>query len=337
DGAGAVYVVGRTSSNNFPVRNPSQRTRRGGIDTFAAKIDPFASVLLWSTFLGGVDDDLGTGVALDARGNVHLGGETFSGASFPQVDPVQNGFGGEDRDGFLTRFETTAPDAIGVFRENDGKLFLRNTSTTGPPELTVTLGLAGDLPVAGDWIGSGDRPGIFRAGTFILKRFNNDILCCNLTFAFGQAGDLPIAGDWNGDGIDTVGVFRPSASEFLLTDDNGLTVDHQFFFGTDGDLPVAGDWNGDGLDTIGVFRPSTGQFFLTNTEGETIDHIVAFGQAGDSPVAGDWNGDGIDTIGVHRVNQFLLRNSNTTGPEDVSAFFGAAGDQPVIGDWDGRP
>lgn len=336
DGSGAVYVVGRTSSTNFPVRNPSQRNLRGATDTFVAKIDPFASTLLWSTFLGGLDDDLGTGVALDARGNVYLGGETFSGATFPRVDAFQDEFGGEDRDGFLSRFGATAPDTIGVFREGDGKHFLRNSNTTGPADLTVTLGQAGDLPVAGNWIGSGARPGIFRAGTFILKRFNNDILCCNLTFAFGQAGDLPLAGDWDGDGVDTIGVFQ--GNRFLLRNSNSAgPEDFNFAFGAVGDIPVAGDWDGDGVDGMGVFRPSTGEFFLRNGFAGPIDLIFLFGQPGDLPVTGDWDGDGTDTIGVFRAGQFLLRNRNSAGPEDLAFAFGIGTDLPLAGDWDGRP
>jgi hypothetical protein len=33
---------------------------------------------------------------------------------------------------------------------------------------------------------------------------------------------------------------------------------------------------------------------------------------------------------------FYLRNSNTSGPADLTAFYGAPGDLPVVGDWDGN-
>jgi hypothetical protein len=44
-----------------------------------------------------------------------------------------------------------------------------------------------------------------------------------------------------------------------------------------------------------------------------------------------------DTIGVFRAstNQFLLRNSNTAGPADLTKLFGGQGDLPVAGDWNG--
>jgi hypothetical protein len=338
DGAGATYVVGLTASTDFPTVNEFQSALAGPRDAFVAKIDPLTAKLLWSSFLGGLDSEDSFTVALDPRANVYLGGVTASGATFPLVAAFQEAYGGEPGDGFLARIEATPPDTIGTF-ETDGKILLRNSNTEGGADLIVTLGQAGDLPVAGSWFGFGDRPGIFRDGTFILKRFNNDLLCCNLIFNFGQAGDQPLAGDWNGDGIDTVGVFT-STGEFQLINSNAFGEPELVFaFGLAGDVPLAGDWNGDGIDTIGVFRPSTLEFFFRNTnDAGGVDVFVAgFAQVGDLPVVGDWDGDGITTIGVFRGNQFLLRNSNSAGPADLSFVFGIPGDLPIAGDWNGRP
>ena len=336
DGAGAIYVAGATNSIDFPAVNAFQPELSGDLDAFVAKIDPVTSTLLWSSFLGGGLDELGNAVALDGTGNVYLGGQTQS-VSFPILNAVQDSFGGGESDGFVTKLGTTAPDTIGRFRPSVGQHFLHNSNTPGPPDVTVTLGQAGDLPVAGEWNGNGDRPGIFRAGIFILKRLNSDLPCCLITFAFGEPGDLPVAGDWNGDGIDTVGVFRPSIGQFFLTDTDGLSIDHVFAFGQPGDLPVAGDWDGDGIDTVGIFRPADGLFVLTNTDGLTLDFIFNFGQLGDLPVMGDWNGDGLDTVGILRGGRFELRNSNDAGPADLTVAFRVTGDLPMAGDWNGKP
>ncbi|HJU54672.1 MAG TPA: hypothetical protein VJ715_08880 [Pyrinomonadaceae bacterium] len=45
----------------------------------------------------------------------------------------------------------------------------------------------------------------------------------------------------------------------------------------------------------------------------------------------------IDTVGVFRpsTGQFLLRNSNSAGPANITVNFGQAGDQPLAGDWNG--
>jgi hypothetical protein len=44
-----------------------------------------------------------------------------------------------------------------------------------------------------------------------------------------------------------------------------------------------------------------------------------------------------DTIGVFQpaINQFQLRDSNSTGPADHVFTFGQSGDQPIVGDWNG--
>lgn len=146
---------------------------------------------------------------------------------------------------------------------------------------------------------------------------------------------------------DTVGLYRPSTSQFLERNTNtsgraNAIVD----FGQAGDLALAGDWNGDGISDVGVFR--NGQFLLrqptviTLFGGQTTIIIatitVNFGAAGDLPVVGDWNGDGRDTPGVYRpsTSTFFLTNSTTsTPPVDISFPLGTAGDLPVAGDWNG--
>ena len=42
---------------------------------------------------------------------------------------------------------------------------------------------------------------------------------------------------------------------------------------------------------------------------------------------------GRTTIGVVRGNQWLLRNTNTPGPADISFTYGQSGDVPVVGHW----
>ena len=135
------------------------------------------------------------------------------------------------------------------------------------------------------------------------------------------------------DNEDTIGVYRPSTSEFFLKNSNATGfADIVFAFGNPGDLPVVGDWDGDGVDTVGVFRDGT--FYLKNSNSPGFAEIVVnFGQAGDLPVVGDWDADGIDSIGVYRNGTFLLRKSNTPGVPQIIIDLGVAGDLPLGGDW----
>ena len=150
------------------------------------------------------------------------------------------------------------------------------------------------------------------------------------SFPFGINGDTPLAGDWNGNGIDTIGVYRPSDQGFYLSNDN-VTTAGSFGFGSPGDLPVTGDWNCDGMVTIGVYRPSTQTFHLSN-DNVTAPGTIAFGNPGDLPVIGDWNGDCFDEIGLFRPS---TQTFYTTGPTAGTFVYGSPGDTPIAGNWDG--
>jgi chitodextrinase len=230
-------------------------------------------------------------------------------------------------------------DTTGVFRPSNGALYLKNTNTTGFADIQINYGIAGDVPIVGDWDGDGTVTiGIYRNGSFYLRN-SNTIGFADLVFPFGMPGDQPIAGDWNGDGIDTIGVYRSSTGTFYLRNSNSTgTPDATFSLGIPGDVGIAGDWNGDGRDTTGVFRPSNGAIYLKNQNTTGFADIqINYGIAGDSPITGDWNDDGVDTIGVYRNGTFYLRNENTIGFADIVFALGVPGDVPIAGNWDGQP
>ena len=101
DPAGNAYVTGRTFSPDFPTANPLQPTFSGDRDAFVAKLDPAGSSLIYSTYLGGSDDDRGFGIAVDPAGNAYVTGRTGS-TNFPTANPLQPMFGGV-LDAFVTR------------------------------------------------------------------------------------------------------------------------------------------------------------------------------------------------------------------------------------------
>jgi hypothetical protein len=230
-------------------------------------------------------------------------------------------------------------DTTGVFRPNNGALYLKNANTTGYANTSINYGLPGDYPVVGDWDGNGtDTIGVYRNGVFYLRN-SNTVGYGEISVTFGAAGDQPISGDWNGDGIDTIGIYRSSTISFYLRNSNvSGAPDITFKLGLPGDVGIKGDWNGDGVDTTGVFRPSNGALYLknANTTGYA-DLILNYGLPGDKPITGDWNDDGIDTIGIYRNGQFWLRNSNTVGYGEIGFGLGISGDMPIAGNWDGVP
>ena len=54
-----------------------------------------------------------------------------------------------------------------------------------------------------------------------------------------------MAGDWNGDGVDSVGLYRPSDAVFFLRNANGPgPADLTFGYGPTGVTPLASNWDG---------------------------------------------------------------------------------------------
>lgn len=92
DPAGNIFVVGRTNSNDFPLLNAVQLQRLGGTEAYVTKYTP-AGGLIFSTYLGGTDDDEARGVVADAAGDAYFVGHTRS-TDFPTVDALQPTFGG---------------------------------------------------------------------------------------------------------------------------------------------------------------------------------------------------------------------------------------------------
>ena len=81
DSQGRAAVTGVASSSNFPTTSNAFDTSFFGAGTYKAFVTllkPDGSGLLYSTFLGGNnnDEDLGRGIAFDAQGNIHVAGET---------------------------------------------------------------------------------------------------------------------------------------------------------------------------------------------------------------------------------------------------------------------
>jgi hypothetical protein len=192
-------------------------------------------------------------------------------------------------------------ETVGSYRPGTNTFTLSDqpaAQVVGSPTVdhTFTFGVAGDLPVAGDWDGDGrDSVGVYRPSTFtfyLRNALSSGVADVSIVISFAQAGDLPITGDWNGDGRVTPGMYRPSTGTFRLSNtftSGSATRDWSYIFGSPGSSPITGDWDGDGRDSTGVFNNTTAQVQLRNrlTSG-AVDFSFTFGQAGDRPLAGRW-------------------------------------------------
>ncbi len=103
----SVYVAGGTYSDVFPVRGAFQHRRAGGEDAFVVKLSP-GGATVYSTYLGGSDNDAANGVTVDPQGYVTVVGITNS-TNFPTrgAPPWHRG-----TDAFVTRLVPTMNDLV---------------------------------------------------------------------------------------------------------------------------------------------------------------------------------------------------------------------------------
>ncbi len=107
---GNVYVVGGTSSLDFPgtTGGAQPSTGGGGEDAMIAELDPSLTTLLQATYLGGSGEDFGVGIAIHpSDGDVFVVGDTRS-TDFPNTSGgAQTAFAGGDYDVFIARLDPT--------------------------------------------------------------------------------------------------------------------------------------------------------------------------------------------------------------------------------------
>ena len=107
DGSNNAYVTGYSASDSFPqVNNPFQHSRHGGKDAFVAELNAAGNNLVYSTLLGGVLDDYGYAIAVDAAGSAYITGKTGS-FDFPtSTGTYSKNFNGGDNDIFVAKLNS---------------------------------------------------------------------------------------------------------------------------------------------------------------------------------------------------------------------------------------
>jgi hypothetical protein len=124
DAAGAAYVTGKTTSPDFPTTPGAfDTTYAGGFgsDAFVTKVNAAGSGLVYSTFLGGTDNDNGADIAVDGSGRACVTGAVVassisSGSNFPTTPGAfdttfNHGFGGGS-DAFVTKLSVAGSGLV---------------------------------------------------------------------------------------------------------------------------------------------------------------------------------------------------------------------------------
>jgi uncharacterized protein (TIGR03437 family) len=168
DSFGNAYVTGSTDSVDFPIYPSKSSVVQGNFggdggatilatigDAFVAKFDPTGK-LVWSTYLGGSQDDGASAIALDSSGNVYIAGATVS-SNFPGASGgFQSTFGGKGG-------EPTIAES-GYVSFDTGDAFVAEIDPTGAHLLAATylggtlddFALALTIDSSGNvWVGGG--------------------------------------------------------------------------------------------------------------------------------------------------------------------------------------
>ena len=102
DSAGSAYVVGYTIADDFPTYSFYRRTLQGGFDGYVTKFTQAGNALVYSTYLGGSDDDKAMAVVVDGYGSAYVTGQTKS-DDFPTLHAYATYGGNNYQDVFVTR------------------------------------------------------------------------------------------------------------------------------------------------------------------------------------------------------------------------------------------
>jgi hypothetical protein len=116
DGAGSAYVSGLTGSTDFPTTaGVVQTTPAGNESAFVSKLNATGSGLVYSTYLGGSDNDFfdsgGRAIAVDGAGSVYVTGQTRS-TEFPTTAGAAQMTHAGRTDAFVTKLNAAGSGLV---------------------------------------------------------------------------------------------------------------------------------------------------------------------------------------------------------------------------------
>lgn len=108
-----IYIATCTNSSDFPASNSFQNSNSGGQEGCVVKMDNQLSTIIWSAYLGGVNDDAIYSLALNDNDDIYVTGGTNS-SDFPTtINSYQDTYQDSLKaDGFVTKISASGSQII---------------------------------------------------------------------------------------------------------------------------------------------------------------------------------------------------------------------------------
>lgn len=275
DASGNVYITGRfgTTATFGPGPGSGTLTAAGSRDIFAVKLGA-SGTFDWARRMGGLSDEGGTSIAVDAGGNVHIGGYFYDEADF---DPgagtaILTPIGSVDF--FICKLDSAGNF---VWAKQFG-------AYTGTNEFAIALSASGNVHCTGDFRNTVDfDPG---TGTFELTSAGSaDVFIATLD----SSGDFVWAKQLGGTGSDI--------GRSIAADPNGNVYTAGYFNGTADFDPSTGETFN--LTAVGTYNgfvsklDGSGDFVFAKLLGEgahTNCYAIDVDSAGNTYTTGGFAG-----------------------------------------------
>jgi len=225
DASNNVIITGFTNSlANIATPTSHQPFCAGSVDAFVAKLDPTGSTLIWGTYYGGVADEQGAVVLINAAGNIFVGGNAGSGNGISTPGCYQ-AIPGSAEDVFLLCLNSNGVRQWGSYYGGDGSDYIYGIITDPQSNLLICGQTLSTNSIS---TASAYQPSIGLVNTY------------DAYFAkFKNTGDSLVLGSYYGSSGNDAG--------------KGIALDNT------GKLYVAGETNSpSGLTTPGTHMPNAG-------------------------------------------------------------------------------
>ena len=190
-----IIVVGQTLCKHFPVKKAYDSTYNGNVDVFVSKFNPQGE-LIWSTFLGGSEDERALSVVVDSQDNIIVTGYTES-PNFPvkaAYDSTFNSRSVDYSDVFISKFTTEGDLVWSTFLGGTKSEHARSVDVDSLNNIVIVGDTSSsDFPVKAAYDSTFNGGKEFSIIDVFVSKFSSDGALIWSTFLGGESNELGTA------------------------------------------------------------------------------------------------------------------------------------------------